>query len=772
MGSIGWLAISDLHVGAPSSLWQQAEDEFLRDLERVHKHVGPIDLVFCTGDVVEGGTAAQFEALTDKLSAIFKELRSLGSQPGFVVVPGNHDLVRADERTPGYRTLVAWSHDADLRSTVFWHDTHGKPLRDLVRTSFENMTAWLTEFRKTFPLPSDWTLTENGLLPGDFALTARSSDLTLGLVGLNSAFLQVVGRAQRGTVAVHPHQVHHLVGDPHAWADRHDACLLLTHHPPDWFTPDALPLYQGALFRPDVFAAHFAGHKHEPEVSSPSTPQRLFQIPSLLGLETWTGTHAPESMRTHGYWAGRLSVDESRRTSLRIWPRVTQVHKASGQRVRLIPNHAEFELDDDNAFTVDLGQRPSLPPARSLRFPSLRGEQIAKAQSVHKETASPASAAPPASPSPAVDKGTHTPNATDAPDDNDDPEPPGLGYSARWYVPNEAKEQLILGTLRHAGAPVVVTAPPFSGKTTVLQCIVSKLRAEHTGGREKCLVLLIDLGSVGESTLGDPPAFFLELAHMLVDGYERGLREAGEAVPNDIDTWVEYAWKRPISPEARLTNLVEKRILGRDRDRLVLAVDRADRFVGKACGDPMARMLRQWVRTGSLGDELWSQFRLALAVAGSALYFYAPDAVSELFASATHVRIESFSLPDVRRLAALYGSRWSDDELRKIVELAGGQPYLCRMILFLERTGVYKTDLLDIDRLKTEHCATLLRQVWLRVAEQPDLRKPLCLLLRDPTTKLSTDEYHRLYQAGLVRRESGAYLVPNQLVASYFKEQC
>lgn len=155
--------------------------------------------------------------------------------------------------------------------------------------------------------------------------------------------------------------------------------------------------------------------------------------------------------------------------------------------------------------------------------------------------------------------------------------------------------------------------------------------------------------------------------------------------------------------------------------------------------------------------------------AGSALYFYAPDAVSELFASATHVRIEAFGLPDVRLMAKLYRGAWTDSDLARLVELVDGQPYLCRMIV-RPSTGAPKPELLDVDRLKIEHCATVLRQVWLRVAEQPDLRKPLCLLLRDPTTKLTTDEYHRLYQAGLVRRVEGVYCVPNQLVASYFKK--
>lgn len=771
MGSLGWLAISDLHAGAAGAptLWQHAEDELRRDLDRVHKQAGPFEVVLAMGDVVQHGTREDFEILNDKLDAIFRHLAELGSRPGLLVVPGNHDLVRPDERSAAVRPLLQWSHDHELRANLFWHETNGRHLRDVIAAAFSEYTRWLAAFHAAHPLPEGWSYRDAGLLPGDFAATVRADGVTLGVVGLNSAFLQIAGQVRRGGMAIHPHQLHTLVGDPRAWATDHDVGFLLTHHPPDWLTPDALPLYQGAILRPEYFAAHFCGHMHEPQIvpAQPGgTPSRLFQSPSLLGLEQWLDAHGAGVPRAHGYSAGRLVVDEGRRASLRVWPRATQAHKGATGRVRLIPDHTDFELDDDNAFTVDLGARPSVLPERSLRFPSLRPADVAAA--APPPAPAPEPAAPP--PAPGAPAGAAAP--APPPEEEEEPEPPGLGYNPRWYVTNDAKEQLILGTLHHPGAPVVVTAPPFSGKSTVLQRIVARLRQEHREGRERCLVILLDLGSLGDTTLADPPAFFLEVANMLVDGYERAVREARGQVQSDTDTWVEHAWRRPGSPESKLTNLLERRVLANDRERMVLALDRADRFVGKPCGDPMARMLRQWVRAGALGDELWVQFRLALAAAGSALYFYAPDAVSELFASATHVRIESFGLADVRTLARYYGGRWTDDELRRVVELVGGQPYLCRMILFLERTGVPKAELLDVDRLKIEHCATVLRQVWLRVAEQPDLRKPLCLLLRDPSTRLTTDEYHRLYQAGLVRREEGTYVLPNKLVASYFREQC
>ena len=78
MGSLGWLAISDLHAGASGapSLSKQAADELYRDLERVHKHAGPFDVVLCAGDVVQNGTREDFEARL----AVVKELRRVTLQ--------------------------------------------------------------------------------------------------------------------------------------------------------------------------------------------------------------------------------------------------------------------------------------------------------------------------------------------------------------------------------------------------------------------------------------------------------------------------------------------------------------------------------------------------------------------------------------------------------------------------------------------------------------------------------------------------------------------
>ncbi|KYF63695.1 hypothetical protein BE11_44990 [Sorangium cellulosum] len=743
MPSIRWLHLTDLHVGmrGMGPLWPSLEDEFRRDLALIHRQAGPFDLVLFSGDLVQSGARDQFDKLTKALQQLWGHLAELGSTPVLLAVPGNHDLQRPNERSPEVRALLNWSHDQDLRGTLFWHETDGKPYRDVVDTAFTEYTRWTRAWRAAHPTPTWLTVRDAGLLPGEFAASVRKDGLSLGVVGLNSAFLHLNGAIQRGQIALHPDQLHAICGgSPSAWTAQHHACLLMTHHPPEWLTPDALAFYQGSILLPQWFIGHLYGHMHEPQSLVQSVggapAQRQFQGASLFGLESWNDAQGSHVTRLHGYSAGRIDLDAGRRATLRMWPRIARRQPATGLW-RLVPDHERFYLDEQNSFSIDLGVRPA--PIHAAQH----------------------GGAPPSRPSVAL---TSQGQAAM-------PEPPGLGYSEAWYVPHASKEQLAVDTLRHPAAPVILAAPPLSGKSTVMRRIVTLLRKDDRATGSHCLVLHVDLGLLTDPALEDPSTCIREMAFLLVDAYGRALLEGGHEAPSTAD-WVDLAWETPGAPERRLARLLERRILGATPAprRAVIALDRMERIIGRPAGNPVARMLRQWV--DSRDDGRWAPVRLLLAVAGSSLYFHSPDAVSELFAAALHIRIENFRIEQLHHLARLYGGRWDDQELRRLFELTNGQPYLSRLILFLQATGTSKGELLDLERLKLEHCASALRQMWLVISERAELRKPLCALLHDPTAQLSADEYARLYQTGLVHRTNGGYDVPNILVASYFRERC
>lgn len=744
MGSIRWLHLSDVHVGMKGMgpLWPSVQSELLRDLEVVHRLAGPFDLVLFSGDLTQTGQRGEFERLTDVLEDLWDHLRDLGSRPVLLAVPGNHDLQRPDERKPDVRALLHWPHDP-LLSKMFWEEKDGKPYRDVVEGAFAEYVRWIRAWNAEHPAPTFLERYEPGLLPGEFAASLRKEGVSLGVVGLNSAFLQLSAAVKRGGLALNPAQLQRACnGDPQRFAGTHDVNLLMTHHPPDWLAHDALAFYQGSIFLPGWFDAHLCGHMHEAQARAETlnamSPQRLLQGPSLFGLEHWGDDYGE---RLHGYSAGRLEVTEERHATLRVWPRMARRHKGT-DKWRIVPDH-DFMLDEQNGLDLPLAPRKESPAP----LPKPGRHSSDDPDTIPNQPLS------------------MTPSQR-----RRQPEPPGMGYNPQWYVPHELKERLVLNSLRHAGAPIIVTAPPVSGKSTLLWHLVGRLRAEDPEATGSVMVLPVDLGSLSDSDLADPAACLRELATLLVESYAAARRLQGKEV-HSIDGWVDSAWQQPGAPERRLKRLFERQILAEGATQTVLVLDRFDRIVGRPAGNPVARMLRTWMDNKEEGGR-WSSFRLLLGARGSSLYFYSLDAVSELFASALHVRIESFNLEQLRHLASLYGGVWTDEELRQVHALVDGQPFFSRLIFFLEAQGTAKSELLNIDKLKLEHCSFVLQQIWLVVSERPELRKPLCALLHDPATQLSPDEHARLYQAGFIRKTETGIAVSNMLLASYFRERC
>ncbi len=241
----------------------------------------------------------------------------LHSSPVFLAVPGNHDLVRPATHEAAAKALQhGWSKDHDVQRT-FW-ENHGSSYRRVIDRAFANYSHW---WQKTkLPKPQ---LLRSGLLPGDFAATLEKDGAKLGIVGLNTAFLQFKSGNSRGQLAIGPGQFHVACnGDGASWSEMHHACLLLTHHPPDWLDKASQGVLNGEVADPGRFALHMFGHMHEHRYSivSPGTAQawRYWQTSSLFSRYGWRRP----GKRVHGYSIGRLEVSlPSATATLRLWPR-------------------------------------------------------------------------------------------------------------------------------------------------------------------------------------------------------------------------------------------------------------------------------------------------------------------------------------------------------------------------------------------------------------------------------------------------------------------
>lgn len=346
MGSIGFLHISDLHQGMEPLgwLWPNVREQLFLDLELLHKRSGPWDVVLFTGDLTQRGSAAEFESLEQTLDALFAHLTALGSHPVLLTVPGNHDLVRP-KKSATLRAAQTWESDEKLRQS-FWkgHHGNGRPkLVELVRTAFTPYQEWTARARARGTTAKLMNF-RTGLLPGDFSTTLEKDGLRLGILGLNSAFLQLTGNDYAGHLDVDVRQFHAACGgDGAAWAAQHDACVVLTHHPLSWLSPRSRKSFLGEITIPGRFAAHLFGHMHEHALESLGQggfePRTSIQASSLFGLESFgTAQH-----RSHGYSAGRIEISSGGGT-LHLWPRVA-VESAAGHRI-IVPD-SRYALNDE-----------------------------------------------------------------------------------------------------------------------------------------------------------------------------------------------------------------------------------------------------------------------------------------------------------------------------------------------------------------------------------------------------------------------------------------
>jgi predicted MPP superfamily phosphohydrolase len=340
--SFAWLHLTDLHFGMPDQkwLWPNMRQAFIDDLERLHKKAGPWDMVLFTGDFVQRGGADEFKKLNEMLAGLWQHLRMLGSDPVLLGVPGNHDLVRprpADSTVTALRT--GWG-DKHLQQE-FWTKPKSS-YRKVIQKAFKNYLAWWN----AHALPR-LDSHRPGLLPGDFSATIEKDAVKLGVVGLNTTFLQLEGGNYDGKLAISPQQFHRACGDDGAaWAREHNLCILLTHQPPHWLTKESREELYGEIALPGRFAAHLFGHMHEPAARSVAQggaeTRREWQGCSLFGLEEW-GDGSSEKRRLHGYSAGRVEL-EADRAFIREWPRKAEPHQAG--HLQIVPDPS-FTLEED-----------------------------------------------------------------------------------------------------------------------------------------------------------------------------------------------------------------------------------------------------------------------------------------------------------------------------------------------------------------------------------------------------------------------------------------
>ncbi|MCB9568844.1 MAG: AAA-like domain-containing protein [Myxococcales bacterium] len=718
MRSFSWLHLTDLHQGldAQAWLWPGVKEILFEDLSRLHERCGPWDVVLFTGDITQRGSAAEFDRFNATLEPLWRHIESLGSSPSLLTVPGNHDLVRPDPLQPEALILQRWSEFTAVQDG-FWSDPES-PYRRLVDQIFANYDAWLE--RSPFPRPSKLS---RGILPGEFAATISKDGVSLGIVGLNSAFLQIGGGDYLGKLALDVRQFHGACGgDGPAWVKEHELSLLLTHHPASWLSSQARDHFHGEIFTPGRFAAHICGHLHENSgevvAIGGAASRRQLQGRSLFGLESFGQGQAIE--RSHGYAAGKIEFGERDDATLRLWPRVAK--RAAAGHWRLIQDLDAYELLDDQGTAPEplvLQRKPAPRRPRSPRTTPVSVRSVGASVSAEPAPSPNAFTSGEASPlDPLVSITSRI-------------QPPGAPYDLRWHVHRDEEEQTALNYLDQPGAPVVLWGPEKFGKTWTTHYLIDCVHHQD-GGKAK--VVAINLDTFDYESRRDYSSFILELAYQIV------------ASIGGPEEWVNQAWGSRGSVNVRLGRVMREHILPLADSRLIMAIDRVDAVWGLPFKDDCFGMLRAWAQ-----DKRLAKLRLVLAISTTPTMLIDRPTQSP-FNLTPPIVLGDFTREQVRELATKYGLRWSDADFAELDELIGGHPYLVRHVMHRAALagGVPAGSLIDES---TSLFDDFLQRYSRRLHNQPELLAGLRSLRSESLAELDPEVSHRLESAGLAVEE-------------------
>lgn len=348
MANISFLHFSDLHIGDKHQmgLISQTKKILFEDIEFILSKINTLDVVFFTGDLVQKGTKEEFIQFEEFLKEMWELFEQKNQNPYLLCVPGNHDLDRiTDYNNPAQKVLTDWVTD-NLKDDYFWKSPN--PYHDYINERFKNYIEWYqsTSIRKPENI-------HTGYLPGDFYASLNLHDVKLGIVGLNSSFLQLYSGDAMKKLGIYNKQINHLFLEKYTeWIAEQDLPIILTHHSPEWFEPKALTEFNQEIYFNESYLDHLCGHMHEPSCTTTSQngfpSKRLFISPSLFGLEYYGDNSTMK--RIHGYTAGNYTI-ESGKISKTIWPRISFRTKHD---VLKISQNEDFNLEKDSSSLTEI----------------------------------------------------------------------------------------------------------------------------------------------------------------------------------------------------------------------------------------------------------------------------------------------------------------------------------------------------------------------------------------------------------------------------------
>jgi hypothetical protein len=313
-------------------------------------------------------------------------------------------------------------------------------------------------------------------------------------------------------------------------------------------------------------------------------------------------------------------------------------------------------------------------------------------------------------------------------------------YIRRW--PDDEIEAAAART----GETLVIKAPRQMGKSSLAVRYLAACRDN------KKTSAYIDFQRFDQQDLATHQSLVRAVASRLVDELNLGSLEEEDFSRRDF------------------TGYMERRVLKEISGEVAIVFDEVDRVLRRPYQRDFFAMLRGWHNRRATHPDPWEQYSLALVISTEP-YLLIDSADQSPFNVVPAIELTALSRDQLGELNEQHGRVLGAAELEDLYKLVGGQPYLSRLVFYRLNTGPRLTHS-ELDEAAADPEGPFgehLRSLLLRLQERPGLLDAMRQAIRYGTTP-NDDTYHRLYRAGLIRRDGSRVVPANLLYARFFRD--
>lgn len=332
----------------------------------------------------------------------------------------------------------------------------------------------------------------------------------------------------------------------------------------------------------------------------------------------------------------------------------------------------------------------------------------------------------------------------------------GLPVDSPFYIERPPIELLCYETIVQPGALIRIKAPKQMGKTSLM------LRILHEAIAQEFKTVTLSLQLADAEVFTSLSRFLRWFCAVVTRSLE---------LPNQLKNY----WDEVFGSNYNCTDYFENYLLAEIDSPIVLALDEVDVvFNHPKIATDFFGMLRTWYQKAKYPErssQIWQKLRLVIV---HSTEIYIPLNINQSpFNVGLSIELPEFTPLQVNDLAQRHQLNWGTEEVKRLMKLIGGNPYLVQMALHhISFQDITLEQLLEtITAENGIYKDYLRRQLW-NLQQYPELVIALRQVVMSSTpVKLDPIQAFKLQSMGLVQVQNRQVVPSCNLYRQYFSDR-